>query len=109
MKYDNDFIKEIVRQTVEELKRSGILKNDNELAYAEITSVLTAYYNEGESDPVITAALKDLEHDTYYKIIPLYFSYNYTIIKIAEVFGVEVSTIVRNKKRLCLAIYNAIQ
>lgn len=109
MDYDKEFIKEIVRQTVEELKRSGILKNDTALSYAEITSVLSAYYNDGEADPVIRTALKDLENDTYYKIIPLYFSYNYTIEKIAEVFDVEVSTIYRNKKRLCLAIYNAVQ
>ena len=35
--------------------------------------------------------------------------YDRAIERIAEVFGVEVSTITRNKKRLCLAIYNSIQ
>ena len=106
---DEKLIKLIVKETIEELKRSGILKSFNELAYSEITAILKAYYDEGETDSVITMALNDIESDPYYKIIPLYFRYNYTIEKIAEVFEVEISTITRNKKRLCLAIYNAIQ
>ena len=106
---DEKLIKLIVKETIEELKRSGILRSFNELAYAEITSVLTSYYDDGETDAEITSALHKLEDDPYYKIIPLYFRYNYTIEKISEVFDVEISTITRNKKRLCLAIYNAIQ
>lgn len=109
VEYDKDLIKAIVRETIEELKRSGILKSFNELAYAEVTSVLTSYYKDGQTDTIVRNALKELESDIYYKIIPLYFDYNYTIEKIAEVFDVEVSTIRRNKKRLCLAIYDAIQ
>lgn len=106
---DEKQIQMIVRLTIEELKRSGILKNYNELAYSEISSVLAAYYDDGETDTAITKALHSIESDPYYKIIPLYFRYSYTIEKIAEVFDVEVSTITRNKKRLCLAIYNEIQ
>lgn len=106
---EREEIKLIVKETIEELKRSGILRSYNELAYAEVTSVLTAYYEGGESDTAVTEAIKGIEGDTYYKIIPLYFSYGYTIERIAEVFGVEISTITRNKKRLCLAIYNSIQ
>lgn len=106
---EREEIKLIVKETIEELKRSGILRSYNELAYAEVTSVLTAYYDDGECDAAVTEALRTIEDDTYYKIIPLYFRYRYTIEKIAEVFGVEVSTITRNKKRLCLAIYNSIQ
>lgn len=109
MELDKALIREIVRETVEELKRSGILKSLNEFAYAEVTSILTSYYNDGESDPVIRKALEEIESDTYYKIIPLYFDYKYTLEKIAEVFDVDVTTITRNKKRLCLAVYNSIQ
>lgn len=109
MEIDKAMIREIVRETVEELKRSGILKTINEFAYAEVTSILTSYYKDGQSDPVIRKALEDIETDTYYNIIPLYFDYNYTLEKIAEVLDVDVTTISRNKKRLCLAVYNAIQ
>lgn len=99
-----DEIRTIVRVTIEELKRSGILKPYNETAYAEASEMLRAYFS-GDSDERIETALKHLERDPYYKILPLYYDYGYTIEKIAEHFEVEVSTIVRNKKRLCLAIY----
>lgn len=102
-------IKMIVRETIEELKRNGMLKTYNELAYSEISAILAAYYDDGETDSEIRSAIEKTEGDPYYKIIPLYFSYKYTIEKIAEVFDVEISTITRNKKRLCLQIYNAIQ
>lgn len=106
---DKELIKEIVQQTIAELKKSGMLRETTELAYSEISSLLKEYYEDGERDSVIKQALLNLENDTYYKVIPLYFSYGYTIESIAEVFDVEISTIVRNKKRLCLEVYNAIQ
>ena len=42
------------------------------------------------------------------KIIPMYFEDRKGIEAIAEELGVERTTILRNKKRLCLAIYNEI-
>ena len=106
---DEETIKKIVKQTIEELLRSGILRNNNELAYAEISSILTAYYQDGQDDELIRKAVQETESDPYGKIIPLYFDYGYTIERIAEAFHVEISTITRNKKRLCLQIYNSIQ
>lgn len=105
---DKELIKQIVKETIEELKRSGMLKSYSETAYAEISTILKAYYSDGEIDSEISKALKGIESDPYYKIIPLFFSYEYTIEKIAEVFDVEISTIVRNKKRLCLKIYETL-
>lgn len=106
---DKLFIREIVKETISELKRTGLLKNVTDLAYSEVTELLKDYYDSGERDSVISKALKELDSDTYFKIIPLYFRYNYTIEQIAEVFDVEISTITRNKKRLCLDIYSLIQ
>ena len=106
---DKQTIKEIVHETIEELKRGGVLRTENELAYAEISAVLFTYYADGATDDRVKNALKEVEKDTYFRIVPLYFDYNYTIEKIAERLHVEVSTITRNKKRLCLAIYNALQ
>ena len=106
---DEKAIKKIVCETIKELNKGGFLKPFSDFAYGEINTVLTDYYNDSESDLTIKEALKHIEKDPYYKIIPLYFNYQYTIEKIAEILDVEVSTIVRNKKRLCLMIYNAIQ
>lgn len=103
-----DEIKQIVKETIDELKRQGILRQHTELSYAEVTSILSAYYKEGQNDSTIRKALKDLESDPYYKIIPLYFDYGYTHEKLAEVFDCDPSTIARNRKRLCLQIYSVI-
>ena len=104
-----DEIRAVVRITIEELKRGGLLKGFADIAYTEAASLLQAYYEGGETDPEIRSAIDGLKDDAYFKIIPLYFSYGYTIERIAELFKVEISTITRNKKRLCLAIYNAVQ
>ena len=106
---DKIFIKEIVRETIKELKRSGMLKNVSDMAYSEATALLRSYYKKGENNKAVAKALKEIEHDTYYKIIPLYFRYGYTVEEISEVFDVEPSTITRNKKRLCLTIYEKIE
>lgn len=106
---DKEMIREIVKETIMELHKSGLLKSIDEIAYTEVSSILKAYYDGRESDDTIREALKGIENDQYFKIIPLYFNYDYTIEKIAETLNVEISTIVRNKKRLCISIYNLIK
>ena len=92
--------------TINELKKNGMLKTD--VSYQEASELLQAYYEGGERDKQIREALKGVSSDKYYKIIPLYYGYNYTIEQIAEVLQVETSTVTRNKKRLCLKIYSMI-
>lgn len=108
MELTPEAVREIVAATVEELRRCGALRPFADLAYTEILSVLAAYYGGGETDGEITEALKSIENDAYYKIIPLNFRYGYSLERIAELFGVDVSTIKRNKKRLCIAVYEKI-
>lgn len=101
------FIDYAIEKAIKEFKKKGILKDASEVAYAEVSKELTAYYLEdlGEFNSEIRQALDDLRLDPYIDIIPLYYSENRTIEDIAEVLGVDVSTVVRNKKRLCLDIY----
>lgn len=99
-------IKQIVKETIAELRRAGMLKDGEELAYSEISEILKSFYQNGQNDEKIKAALVGLEGDRYFKIIPLYYSYGYTLEDIAEVFDVDLTTITRNKKRLCLEIFN---
>lgn len=106
---DKQLIQATVNETIRQLKRNGLLKSVTDLAYHEATAVLKRYYEEGENNAAVAAALQELEGDTYFKIIPLYFNYGYTIEEIAEVFDVEISTISRNKKRLSLEFYNLIE
>lgn len=102
-------IRDIVRETILELSRNGLVKSFNDIAYAEITSILKTYYESGAGDEAITAALQAVSGDQYFKIIRLYFGCEYTIEAIAEKLEVDISTIVRNKKRLCMEIYKRLQ
>ena len=105
-----DEIREIIKETVEELRRQGLLKIRNEgEAYSDVSALLRKYYEEGKGEKRLIKTLDELKGDKYFDIIPLYFSYGYTIEKIAECYEVEITTIVRNKKRLCLEIWRRIQ
>lgn len=100
----NRVIRETVRATLDELRRNGQLRPPDDKAYSDIGRRLSAYFNTDDQDEEITAALATVRDDRYYDIIPLYYAYHYTVEKLAEDYGVETSTIVRNKKRLCMAV-----
>ena len=97
-----------VKRTVNEYKKQGLIKCGEDAAYSEAAEVLRSYYKAKKPDASITYAIQGQRFDPYYLIIPMYFQEQATLEKIAEHFGVDVSTVVRNKKRLCLAIYNEI-
>lgn len=98
-------VKKIIIEVIEELAKREMLKPSNSIAYSDISDRLYDFYEAGAKDYDIQTALKEIERDSYYKIIPLYFSELNTIEQIAEKFNVEISTITRNKKRLCLQIH----
>lgn len=101
-------VKQIVKETIIELKKQGFLKDDESLKYAEAASMIKRYYTEGETDISIRTALKTISSDPYSKLIPLAYDYGYSNLQLAEVFGVDVTTVKRNKKRLCLQILSAV-
>ena len=91
--------------TIAELRRQGMLKGERDSAYAKACTALKKHCG-GDHSEAVAQALHDLADDRYFKILPLNFDYGYTIEEIADTFGVEVSTISRNKKRLCLEVYD---
>lgn len=101
---END-IKKVFEICVNEMKRNHLLRKENDAVYCDVSERLYKYYKSGENDIEIKTALKDFKDDIYIHIIPLYYKDKYTIEKIAEMLNVDVSTVVRNKKRLCLSIY----
>ena len=105
----NRVIRETVRATLDELRRNGQLRPPDDKAYSDIGRRLSAYFNTDDQDEEITAALAAVRDDRYYDIIPLYYAYHYTIEKLAEDYGVEPSTITRNKKRLCMQVWKMAQ
>ncbi len=101
-------VREVVIATIAELKRSGLLRSVDENAYSETAELLKVYYDGGERDTAVKQAINALDGDKYAKIIPLYYGYGYTIEQLAEVLEIEASTVTRNKKRLCLRLYDLI-
>ena len=97
-----------VQKTIKEYKKNGILKEADGAAYADASEIIASYFKAGKNEASITYAIQGQRFDPYFRIISLFFEQGYTIEQIAEELGVDVSTVVRNKKRLCLAIYNEI-
>lgn len=97
-----------VQKTIKEYKRNGLIKDSDAAMYADASEILMSYYRAGKTDAQITYAIQGQRFDPYYRIIPLYYGEGKTVEGIAEELGVDVSTVVRNKKRICLKIYNEI-
>ena len=98
-------VQNIVKATINELRKGGYLKRSDDIAYSEISARLFDYFRNPVNDPDIGNALERIKGDRYFKIITMYYRDRYTIDWIAEDFNCEISTITRNKKRLCLRIY----
>lgn len=103
-----EYIDIAIRRTILELKKSGLTRDVNNAVYEDATEILTNYYSTGKSEASITYAIQSIRFDPYFRIIPLYYEHGFKLEAIAEELGVDISTIVRNKKRLCLEIYQKI-
>lgn len=99
------YIDAAISKTVKEFKMSGMLKDRQNVIYNDVSEMLYAYYKNNQDAENIEEALKTVRNDFYFDVIPLFYRNNQTIEHISEKFNVDVSTIVRNKKRLCLEIY----
>lgn len=104
-------VQAIVQQTIRELMKQDLMKSAVTVAYSEISERLRKFYapfHSQEDDKELAEALEHLKKDRYRHILWMYYRDGYTIEEIAEQLGVEVSTVTRNKKRLCLELYGKI-
>ena len=97
-----------VQRSIREYKKSGLLRQSVDVVYNDISAILFDYYEQGKKDTKITYAILGKRFDPYFSIISDYYEEGLTMEAIAERLGVDVSTVVRNKKRLCLELYNEI-
>lgn len=100
------YIDTAIRRTVEEYKRAGLLVDGRGAAYSDAAEMLERYFADGKTNNAITYAMQAIRFDPYFRVLELYFEKRQTNEAIAELMGVDLSTIVRNKRRLCLKIYN---
>lgn len=102
-------VKAIVRRTVKELMRNGMLKRADDVAYSETSSRLFEYFKAPERDQEMGEALEKVKNDFYFEIITAYYRDRRTIDEIAARYDCEISTVSRNKKRMCLKIHQLLQ
>lgn len=98
-------IRAIVDITIEEYKRKGLIVDKETAAYSDACELLQSYYDEGEKDLRISYAVQSVRFDPYFRVLSMYFKEHQKAEVIAQSMGVDISTVVRNKKRLCLEIY----
>lgn len=98
-------ISEIVDIVIKGLKKNHLLKNTSNAVYEDVSDQLFTFYKTGENNVVLRNALENFKDDAYIDIIPMYYKEGYTIESIAEIMNVDISTIVRNKKRICMSLY----
>lgn len=105
---ENVEVQMIVRMTIKELKRQGMIKANYVTVLKEVEPVLREYFRT-KGNKQIEYFLRDRSDDTYIDILYLHYRDNITIERIAEVLEKDVSTIKRNKKRLIMSIYELLE
>lgn len=104
-------IEDIIRQTIKQCFREYTKQSSDDnstVIYNDTSELLVAYYKAGEKDAAVTYAIQAQRFDPYFRIIPMYYKDGQTLDTIASIMGVDISTIVRNKKRLCMEVYKNI-
>ena len=107
-----EIIKRTVEETVTKMKVAGMLKGNDKTAYQKTEDLLRNYNSltvsgDPEVEQVvlqIESALRLINDDYYYDIIPMYYIQKRTREEIAERFNTSVTTISRNKNRLVNAL-----
>lgn len=98
-------IKEIVNETLEQLLKGNMLKYNDLIIYERVSAQLKEYYKSATPDERITIALTQLRSHAYYDVLEMYYKDNMTLEQVAEAMYCDISTVVRNKKYLCLKIF----
>lgn len=101
-------IKHVVTETLSQLLKNDMLKFNDTIVYKQMSDLLKAYYKNKKGDLLITEAIASIKDDAYYMLIDLYYNKGWTLERLAETYEVDICTIVRNKKRLCLKLFSII-
>ena len=108
----DDDVKKIINDTVNatvlKLKMAGLMRDGRKTAFQKTEELLRNYNAFVESDQPYTQklvkkineALKSIEDDFYYEIIPMIYFNGNTREAVAEYLDTTVTTVSRNKTRL---------
>ena len=98
-----------VVKTVRELRKNGLLKRSDDVAYNEIGARLYEYYRIPDNDPEMAAALAAIQSDPYADVLKWFYRDHKSIDETADRVPCDRVTALRNKKRLCLRLYQILQ
>lgn len=93
-----------------QLKLCGLMKDNRQTAFQKTEQILRSYndmqksYSEDGTAKkfinIVDNALKEIEDDAYYELVPMIYFEGLTREEVAEYFDTTVTTISRNKRRL---------
>jgi len=101
-------IREVVKLTLDELTQRKQYKPFNYTAVLQIMDKRLYSFFKGAEDRELVNILRQYSDDTYIDVIYMQYRDRKTIEWIAEYMEKDTSTIKRNKKRLIMKIYEAI-
>ena len=102
-------VREIVKMTIDELTQRNLIKYDYPLMLKTVETKIKDFFNGKGDGNGVSYALKMLMNDKYIDIIFLQYRDGKTLEKIAEYMDVEVRTIMRNKKRIIIKIFEIME
>lgn len=100
-------IKEVVAETVDYLFLQGKLVDDD-MNYKYMSKMLFKFYKNEIDEEIFREAIREQKKDEWFPIITLYYKDRMTVEGVADELCCDYSTVVRNKKRLVMSIYNRI-
>lgn len=104
-----DEIREIVKIVIDELTQRKLIKDDYSIILSTVEPKLVEFFNSRGDGNGISYALKQLIDDPYIDIIFYQYRDGKTLERIAEIMNKEVRTILRNKKRVIIKIYELLE
>lgn len=106
----DEIINMTIDKTIVKLKLAGLMKDNRQTAFQKTEEILRNYnelkksYSEDGTAKkfvdIIDNALKEIQSDSYYDIIPMLYFEKQSREYIADFFDTTVTTISRNKRRL---------
>ena len=103
-------VREIVRLTIEGLLDINDLQKDSyRHILIRVNKKLYDFFNHKGDSKAVAWALNELSDDPYIDIIYLQYRDEKTLEKIGEILHKDYSTIMRNKRRLILKLYNLVK
>ena len=96
-------VKEVVSETLNQLLKGNMIKYSDLIICDQIGERLKIHYKE--YDESLAVALEQLKSHPYYGVLEMYYRDNMTLEQISETYYCDLSTIQRNKKHLCIKLF----